>query len=181
MPNPVVTYQTLKFLWNESRPVRDWLWSKLPSVRDQKKRDVAEEHLAKLMDDANALAQALPKEELDAKIDERIERFRTDLQAMRIPRDEADLLTERAAMFVKLMVTGPFSDIVALRTRLAVIEDDLLKAEKRIQSLENSNKQTFDLAERAQSEIANFRQQQFVGWLVIVVLLVATLLFAALK
>ncbi|HEY0868065.1 MAG TPA: hypothetical protein VGE01_11835 [Fimbriimonas sp.] len=181
MPNPVTTYQTLKFLWNESRPVRDWLWSRLPSVRDGKKRETAEEHLAKLLDDANALAQALPAADLDAKIDERIERFRADLQAARIPKDEADLLTERATMFVRLMVTGPFADLVAIRKRLAELEVDFQESEKRFSAMEREHRETAALLQRTNTEVLQMRQHLFAAILVIAVLFVATILFAALR
>lgn len=180
MPNPITTYQAIKFLWTESRPVRDWLWSRLPSARDQKKRESAEEHLAKLLDDANDLARALPSESLDDSLDQRIERFRQDLTTAKIPKDEADILTERATLFVRMLVTGPMADIVTLRKRLADSEEDLAEQRKALEAMERRLKAAEGESVRNSEAIEHLRKQLMaslgVGVVLLVLVLLATIL-----
>jgi hypothetical protein len=146
MPNPITTYSAIKALWNESKPLRNWLWGKLPIVKDLKKRDVIEGHLARLLDDANKLAQALPSDIAETKISERVELFRKEIAKEGVTGEEANALVERANLLARLMVTGPLGDVIDLRFRLAEDEEALQLAER---SIENLVKQVSTLESRA--------------------------------
>lgn len=165
MPNPFATYSTLKFLWTESKPVREWLWSRLPSAQDKKKREMVEDYLASLMDDANALARALPEGDREAKIDERIQRFRIDLGNAKIPQAEIDVLMERATLFVRMLVTGPYAEVLGLRQRLGTVETALASLEKSY--AETSREQERQVAHIA-SELARLRQERVIAMVALV-------------
>ena len=122
MAEPLVTFTTARFLWQESQPLRKWLWSKLPFARDAAKREQAETLLAALLDDSNKLARALAPDQADEAIDKRLEVFRADLVKAKVPTEEADMLVDRGALFVKLLVTGPMGETAALRERVGEIE-----------------------------------------------------------
>src|SRR5271156_6521615 len=93
-------FNAVKFLWNESKPVRKWLWSKTPFAKDSIKRELAEKHLASLLEDANKLNRSLAPDEADEAIDRRIEQFRLDLIKDKIAEEDANTLVERGGLFV---------------------------------------------------------------------------------
>ena len=125
MSNILATFSAVKFLWTESKPVRRWLWAKLPFAQDAKKRETAEGLLGELLDEAHKLARALPPADADAAIDKRIEVFRSKLKEAKIPDDQADTLVDRGALFVKLLVTGPIGETANLREQVAELEERL--------------------------------------------------------
>jgi hypothetical protein len=148
MQNPLTIYSTVKALWKESKPLREWLWDRLPIVKDVKKRDIVEAHLARMLDDANKLAQALPASALDEKITARVEQFRKDIAKEGVTGDEAATLVERANLLARLMVTGPLGDVIDLRFRLAEDEEALRAAERKIEAVEAHSKSLEDRTER---------------------------------
>jgi hypothetical protein len=170
MPNPIATYSTLKFLWNESKPVRDWLWTKLPSAKDAKKREAAETHLAKLMDDANDLTRNVAPDSVDALLDQRVEQFRQALLREKIPPQEVDVLTERGSLFVRMLVTGPMGEIGGLRQRVALLEQEVAALQAQQQAMENRSVEQSSALSRltdTERQLATFRQTQ--TWTMVVV------------
>jgi hypothetical protein len=135
MPGPITIYSSVKALWNESKPIRTWLWGKLPIVKDVRKREVIEGHLARLLDDCNKLAQAIPANLLDDKVNERVDLFRKEIAKEGVTGEEADGLVERASLLTRLYITGPLGDVIDLRFRLAEDEEGLRIAERAIETL----------------------------------------------
>jgi hypothetical protein len=163
MPEPIVTFTTARFLWQESQPLRKWLWSRLPFARDAAKREVAENLLAALLEDSNKLARALAPDQADEAIDKRLEVFRADLIKAKVPQDEAETLVDRGALFVKLLVTGPMGETAALRERVGEME-------KASQTLERAVETTFstlpskDQIHRMELHIHRLGTQLLVAW-----------------
>lgn len=137
MSDLVPVIKDVKFLWDLSKPVRGWLWSKLPSARDAKRREIAENLLADVLDDATKLARSLSPDDADAAIDKRLEQFRSDLLKAKIPADDAETLVERGSLFVKLLVTGPMGETAALRERVAEMERATQETEKLVARLQD--------------------------------------------
>ena len=138
MPGPITIYSTAKALqamWRDSKKAREWLWGKVPIVKDIKKRELIEGHIARLLDDTSKLAQALPSNVLDDKIAERVTLFRQDLAKEGVVGEQAEALVERANLLVRLYVTGPLGDLLDLRFRLDEDEEALRVAELSIDSL----------------------------------------------
>jgi hypothetical protein len=136
MSDVIPVIKDAKFLWELSKPVRNWLWSKLPSARDAKRREIAENLLADVLSDSNKLARTLSPDDADAAIDKRIEQFRADLLKAKIPPEDTDTLVERGALFVKLLVTGPLGETAALRERVAEMERAGQASEKLLERLQ---------------------------------------------
>ncbi len=138
MPAPLLaTLANFRALWKESKPLRTWLWGKMPIVKDVKKREIVEGHLAKLLDDANKLAQAVPAGDLDDKIAELVSQFRKEIVREGITGEEANALVERANLLARLYITGPLGDVIDLRFRLGEDEEALRAAERAIESLQS--------------------------------------------
>ncbi|HWD38188.1 MAG TPA: hypothetical protein VG944_05015 [Fimbriimonas sp.] len=165
MAGPLVTFSTVKFLWNESKPVRQWLWNKLPFAQDQIKKEKAEALLATLLEDSNKLARALPPEEADDRIDRLIEQFRKDLIAEKIPADQADMLVERGGLFVKLLVTGPMGETAALRERVAELEQVVEGIEGELSRLKSDSAKP-DRSRELEIHLHRLRMQVILGWVV---------------
>ena len=135
MPEPISTYGTLKFLWQESQPIRTWLWGKLPFVRDVKQRDAVEYALSRLLDDSNKLAKGFSGDILEAKLNDRFEQFRQELEDLKIAGADADLFIERANVFVHVLIGGPLGDLIALRSRLSSAEESTVAMEHELSHL----------------------------------------------
>jgi len=136
MAEPIATFSAVKFIWTESKPIRTWLWSKLPFAADARKKEAAENHLADLLEDSNKLARTLDPEQADAAIDKRVAQFRVALLQEKIPEAEADVLAERGAMFVKLLVTGPMGESAILRERFGQTEIVVQQMERSLERLD---------------------------------------------
>ena len=138
MPGPLATYSAVKALqafWKDSKRAREWLWGKMPIVKDLKKQEAVEGHIARLLDDTNKLAQALPSSVLDDKVAERVELFRQDLAKEGFTGADAEGLVERANLLVRLYVTGPLGEVIDLRFRLEDDEEAIRAAEVAIETL----------------------------------------------
>jgi hypothetical protein len=132
MPDPVLAFHAVKFLWDESRSVRSSLWQKLPFAKDTHKRNIAEQELGQLLEDASKLAKGLTAHQAEDAIEKRLGQFEQTLLEAKIPADQATILVDRAAVMVRLIVTEPVIESGALRLRLADLEAS-------IQTLEASN------------------------------------------
>jgi hypothetical protein len=158
---PVV--KDAKFLWDLSKPVRSWLWSKLPSARDAKRREIAENLLADVLEDANKLARSLSPDDADAAIDKRIEQFKADLLKAKIPVEDAETLVERGSLFVKLLVTGPMGETAALRERVAEMERAGQETERLIVQFETKAPWK-DQLHRLELQIHRMHTQIVIAW-----------------
>jgi hypothetical protein len=163
MPEAIATFNAVKFLWEESKPVRKWLWSKLPFAQDSIKRDLAEAQLAGLLEDSNKLARQLLPEAADEAIDKRIGVFRDELLRAKIPKDQVDTLAERAGLFVKLLVTGPLAETAMLEIRMGTLEQAFEHDERALESVraELRDREPFHRMELA---IQRMQSQLWVAW-----------------
>ena len=125
MPEPLVTLSAAKFIWDESRSVRSALWKKLPFAKDAAKRDLAEQELGRLLEDANKLSRTLPPAQAEPAIEKRIKQFEEDLLKAKIPADEVDVIVDRGILFVNMLVTEPTKEANSLRFRVAELERSL--------------------------------------------------------
>ena len=182
MAQAIATFNAVRFLWEESKPVRKWLWSKLPFAQDSIKRDFAEAQLAALLQDSNKLARSLLPDEADEAIDKRLGVFRDELVRGKIPADQADTLVERAGLFVKLLVTGPLAETALLETRMATLENAFARDESALEIVrqELHSREPFHQMELA---IQKMQSQVLVAWtvaggaLVVAVISLAVVLF----
>jgi hypothetical protein len=163
MPLSLATVNAIQFLWKESKPVRSWIWGKLPMVRDTKKRDIVEGLLAKLLDDANKIAQVVPPDEVDSKLEERLAQFRKEIEAEGIKDADADAFMERATLLARLMVTGPLGNVIDLRGRLAILEADLETAEKALAAHTAQNEKMSAQLESLHRRLATMQTLAIVG------------------
>ena len=163
MPDPIAIVSATKFLWTESKPIRNWLWSKLPFARDQIKREIAENELANLLEDSNKLARSLTPEQADEAIDKRIEVFRVQLVKAKIPEDQAEILVERGALFVKLLVTGPLGETAILQERVTEMEKAGQEAERTLERL-RSGLPSKDDFHRIELHIHRLHVQLVIAW-----------------
>jgi hypothetical protein len=163
MPGPIATYSTAKFLWDESKPLRKWLWSRLPFARDLVKREEAETLLAGLLDDCTKLARSLTPDDADEAIDKRLEVFAQDLAKIKIPADQAETLVDRGALFVKLLVTGPMGETAALKERVGEMEKAGQVLERSFDTV-TSSLPTKDQVHRMEIHIHQLGKQLVVAW-----------------
>lgn len=116
-------------------PIRNWLWDKLPFVRDVKQRDAIEYALSRLLDDSNKLAKTFQGDLLEVKLSERFETFRKELASLKVVGPDADMLIERANVLVHVLVAGPLGDLIALRSRMGSTEESAQAMENDISHL----------------------------------------------
>jgi hypothetical protein len=133
MPEPLVTFSVVKFLWEESKSVRGRLWRKLPFAKDAEKRSLAEKELGRLLDDANKLAKTLAPSHAEAAIAKRLAQFEEALLEANIPADQVAVLVERGSLYVKTIVTEPALETAGLRVRLADLESSVQSLETELE------------------------------------------------
>jgi hypothetical protein len=165
MPTAIAAFDAVRFLWNESKPVRAWLWSKLPFAQDSIKRNLAEAQLGALLEDANKLARTLLPDDADKAIDKRIAVFKDELLKAKIPKDQVDTLADRAGLFVKLLVTGPLAETAMLEIRMGTLEQAFETDEKALAEVRSElrDRQPFHNMELA---IHKMQAQIWIGWTV---------------
>jgi len=165
MGNTIAAFSAVKFLWTESKPIRAWLWSKLPFAQDSIKRDLAEAQLASLLEDSNKLARSLLPEQADEAIEKRLGVFKDELVAAKIPKDQAETLAERAGLFVKLLVTGPLAETAMLEIRMGSLEQAFEGDEKALEEVrrELRDREPFHKMELA---IHKMQAQLWIAWTV---------------
>ncbi len=121
----------IKLLWDESVPLRKFVYSKLPFAKDAAKRKIAEDELSRLLEDSHKLAQSLSPPQAGQAIEKRLDVFRSDLIKGRIPPDQVDTIVDRGGMFVRMLVTDPILENSLLKTRISEIE----KAHQELEAL----------------------------------------------
>jgi hypothetical protein len=117
-------------------------------VKDAKKRELVENRLARLLDDANKLGHGLSGDVLDSRLDERIEQFKNELTQDGIKGPDAEALVERATLLTRLYVTGPLGELGMLRLRLQQDEDAITELERTVRVLEADREKNHTAIER---------------------------------
>ena len=105
------------------------LWAKMPWAKDPAKVDAVERLIDSLVADTARLARALPSDSVAPELDRLVIRFRQDLEAMKIPVEEARLLEQSVRRQVQSTVVDPIEEFRAVQRRL-----DTLEAENETQS-----------------------------------------------
>lgn len=132
-------------------------------VKDGKKRELVENKLARLLDDANKLGHGLSGDVLDSKLDERIAQFKAELEDAGIKGPDADGLVERATLLTRLYVTGPLGELGMLRIRMQQDEEAIAELEKAVQALQSATEKSRGAIERLERRVTVLAQLALVG------------------
>jgi hypothetical protein len=155
MPDPIVAFSVVKFLWDESRSVRSTLMRKLPFAKDAAKRNLVDQELVRLLEDTGKLAKGLSPEQSDLAVEKRVEQFKQTLLKEKIPQDQVATLVERAGVYVRVMVTEPVNENTGLRLRMADLE-------KSLESLEAASEKQRARLEEAEAALRTLKQDKSV-------------------